>query len=117
MKKRKFKIAFIGCGARSISYAAPLSQTGEIIVSACAEPDIENLRPLLKYTGVKEKSVHIYSDWRELCEKEQDLDGAVVATPNHLHRGPAESLIRRRIPLALEKPITTTMEDTEAILN
>ena len=117
MGKKKFKIAVIGCGARSIAYAVPLSQSGEIELTACADPEIENLRTMLSYAGVKEKSVRIYSDWRALCEEEQDLDGAVVATPNHLHRGPAEFLIRQRIPLALEKPLTTTMEASEAILS
>ncbi len=115
--KKKFKIAIIGCGARSVPYAMALTASNEVELVACAEPNIENFRNMLRYTKVKEESIRIYSDWKELCEKETELDGAVITTPNHLHRGPAERLIRRNLPIALEKPITTTMKDTEAVLD
>ena len=114
--KKKFKIAIIGCGARSVPYAMALTASKEVELTACAEPNPANLRNMLSYTKVGEKSIRVYPDWRELLEKETELDGAVITTPNHLHRAPAEQLIGRDIPIALEKPITTTMRDTEAIL-
>ena len=112
----KFKIAIIGCGARSIAYAKNLTGSDEVELVACAEPDRNNLRTMLSYTEVKEESLRIYDDWQDLCEQEKDLDGVVITTPNYLHRQPAEVIIRRRIPLALEKPLTTTMKDSEKLL-
>ena len=82
---KKYKIAIIGCGARSIAYAKNLTASEEIELVACADPDIEHLRTMLSYTSVKEEDIRIYSDWKDLCENEKDLDGAAVITPNYLH--------------------------------
>lgn len=114
--EKKFKIAIIGCGARSIAYAKNLTAAEEVELVACADPDREHLRTMLSYTAVKEEQLRIYSDWKDLCENEQDLDGVVIATPNYLHHQPAAEIIRRGIPLALEKPLTTTMKDSEYLL-
>ena len=113
---KKFKIAIIGCGARSIAYARHLTASDEVELVACAEPEIEHLRTMLSYTKVKEEDIRIYSDWKELCDKEKDLDGAVIVTPNFLHHQPASEIISRGIPLVLEKPLTSTMKDSEYLL-
>jgi predicted dehydrogenase len=113
---KKYKIAIIGCGARSIAYAKNLTASEEIELVACADPDIEHLRTMLSYTSVKEEDIRIYKDWKDLCENEKDLDGAAVITPNYLHHLPAAEIIKRHIPLALEKPLTNTMKDSEFLL-
>ncbi|MBQ6473713.1 MAG: Gfo/Idh/MocA family oxidoreductase, partial [Victivallales bacterium] len=113
---KKYKIAMIGCGARSIAYAKNLTRADEVELVACADPNRDNLRTMLSYTDVKEESLRIYDDWRGLFDGEKELDGVVVCTPTVLHRRPAEVVIRRGIPLALEKPITTTMKDSEELL-
>ena len=105
---KKFKIAIIGCGARSIAYAKNLTASDEIELVACADPDREHLRTMLSYTEVKEEDLRIYPDWKDLCENEKDLDGAVIVTPNYLHHQPAAEIIKRGIPLALEKPLTNS---------
>ena len=114
---KKFKVAFIGCGGRSLPYARYLHKSGMVEVVACAEPSRQNLRNMLSHSGIPEKSFRYYDNWQELCEKEKELDGAVIITPNHLHADPAIEMIKRRIPLALEKPLTTTMEDSERLLD
>jgi len=113
---KKFKIAMIGCGARSIAYAKNLTRSDEVELVACADPDRNNLRTMLSYTEVKEENLRIYDDWKDLCDQEKDLDGVTVITPTYLHRQQAEAIIRRGIPLSLEKPITTTMKDSEDLL-
>ncbi|MBR1952735.1 MAG: Gfo/Idh/MocA family oxidoreductase [Lentisphaeria bacterium] len=117
MEKKKFKIAIIGCGARSVPYAMTLANHEEVELVACADPDINHLRTMLSFTSVKEEDIRIYSDWKDLCDNEKDLDGAVIATPNYLHHQPAAEIMKRGIPLALEKPLTTTMKDSEFLLD
>ena len=114
---KKFKIAIIGCGARSIAYAKNLTASDEIELVACADPDREHLRTMLSYTKIKEEDLRIYPDWKDLCENEKDLDGAVIVTPNFLHHLPAAEIIKRGIPLALEKPLTNSMKDSEFLLD
>ena len=115
-KPHKFKVALIGCGGRIHPYAKSLHDSGEVEIVACADPSKKNLEDTLTAAGLAAAPVHRYADWRELCEKEKELDGAVISTPNHLHRAPAEALLPRHIPIALEKPIANTMEDAERIL-
>lgn len=43
-------------------------------------------------------------------------DFAYVATPDALHRGPVETLAAAGIPLLVEKPLATTVEDGDAMI-
>ena len=117
MEKKKFKIAIIGCGARSVPYAMTLANHEEVELVACADPDINHLRTMLSFTSVKEEDIRIYSDWKDLCDNEKELVGAVIATPNYLHHQPAAEIMKRGIPLALEKPLTNSMKDSEFLLD
>ena len=113
----KFRVAIIGCGARSLAYAKPLVASGKVDIVACADPSWENTRQMLAGASVDEKSIHYYPEWRDMLEKETELDGAVVTTPTYLHCDPAIAVLRRGLPLALEKPFTTNMADGERLLD
>ena len=93
-----------------------MTASSEIELVACADPDIEHIRTMLSYTSLKEEDIRIYKDWKDLCDNERNLDGAAVITPNYLHHLPAAEIIKRHIPLALEKPLTNTMKDSEFLL-
>lgn len=43
-------------------------------------------------------------------------DAAIIATPDSMHREPAETLIDAGVPLLIEKPLATSIEDAEAIV-
>ena len=101
-----FKVAVIGCGARSLAYAKPLVDSGEVQIVACADPSWTHTKNMLDYAKIDEKTIRYYTDWQDLLESEKELDGAVVATPNNLHHQPAIAVLKRKIPLALEKPLT-----------
>jgi len=47
---------------------------------------------------------------------EVDADCAFVLTPKDTHAEIATTLLKRRIPLFLEKPIATSLKDAEAVL-
>lgn len=113
---KKYKVAFIGTGARSTTYArAYAKHQDEIDVVALCDASMENRRIMAELTGLP-KTFAEYSDYRQVLDKHRDLDGVVVSTPNYLHRETAIPFIERGIPVALEKPMTTTMADGEAIL-
>lgn len=58
-----------------------------------------------------------YTDYAEMFRQE-GLDLAVIATPDHLHRAPAVAAAEAGIRNILcEKPLATTVEDGEAIYN
>lgn len=111
---KKLKVAIIGNGGRSVSYGKAYSKCPDIEVVALADTNPRNTQTMAKMSNLS--GFASYQDWREVYDKHADLDGVVIVTPNHLHREMAIPFIERGIPLALEKPITTTMQDSEAIL-
>ena len=52
-----------------------------------------------------------YADWRELLEKEKDLDAVYVATPDHWHAPISLSAMRKRKHVLCQKPMAHTIGD------
>ena len=55
-----------------------------------------------------------YVDWQEMLD--DDLDILVVSLPHNLHVAPTEAAAERGIHVLMEKPIATTLEDAERIV-
>lgn len=109
-----YKVAIIGNGGRSTSYGKAFSKCRDVEVVALCDQNRKNTVTMAKMSNIS--NYIYYSDYLELFEKHQDLDGVVISTPNHLHREMAIPFIERGMPIALEKPMTTTMRDSETIL-
>ena len=52
-----------------------------------------------------------YNDYRELLEKEKDLDAVYVATPDHWHAPVSLAAMKRRKHVLCQKPMTHTIGD------
>jgi len=60
------------------------------------------------YSAKKEsayKGCSAYADYRELLEKEKDLDGVYIATPDHWHAAIAIAAMRKRKAVLCQKPM------------
>ncbi len=51
----------------------------------------------------------IYSDWREMLEKEPSIDAIVIGTPDHNHAPIAAAFIREKKHVYVEKPMAKTI--------
>jgi predicted dehydrogenase len=51
----------------------------------------------------------IYSDWRELLDKEKSIDAVVIGTPDHTHATIAAAFMRAKKHVYLEKPMAKTI--------
>jgi predicted dehydrogenase len=56
-----------------------------------------------------------YSDFRELLEKEKDLDAVVVCTTDHLHAAITATAMRKRKHVFCQKPLTHTIYEARRI--
>jgi len=56
-------------------------------------------------------SCHAYADFRELFEKEKDLNAVKVMTPDHLHGLIAMAAMKRGISVTTHKPISNRLEE------
>jgi len=110
----KKKVAIIGNGGRSVSYSEVYAKLDDVEVIALCDINPENTALMAKMSGLS--GYRAYTDWRDVLKNHPDLDGVAVVTPNNTHREIVMPFIERKLAVALEKPITTTMADSEDIL-
>lgn len=63
----------------------------------------------------KEFDVPAFTDLGRAIEETRP-DAAIIATPDPAHREPVETAIDAGVPVLVEKPLATTLEDAEAIV-
>ena len=108
------KIGIIGLGGRCFGLLQTLlSIEKDVVISAVADPNheavLEKIGKLnLSYTP------KLYVDGEEMLDKEA-LDGVMVATRCDLHAKYAAKVLDRKLPLFLEKPIATEMDDLRVL--
>src|SRR3954465_1996727 len=68
-----------------------------------------------KEVGAKIKADFVTRDYRELLAR-PEVTAAIVATDEHLHGDPILAAAERGLPLLIEKPLATTLADSERVL-
>jgi len=104
----KLRMGFIGSGGRGRANLMEFYNLGEEIVALC---DIDGGRLDDSYTRVKERCADArrYRDYRELLDKERDLDAVVVSTPDHMHAAAAIAAMKCGYHVYVEKPLVRTV--------
>ena len=70
-----------------------------------------------KFRGTQKlKGCVAYTDFRELLEKEKDLNAIKVMTPDHLHGLIAMAAIKRGINITMHKPISNRLEEGSHVI-
>lgn len=67
-------------------------------------------------TGQKLNGCKAYADFRELFEKEKDLDAVKVMTPDHLHGLIAMAAIKRGIHISMHKPLSNRLHEGRKVI-
>ena len=103
------RLAVIGAGLIGEKHAKLVSaHSGGALVGLC---DVAlNHRSTADALGVP-----FFQHVEELLERERP-EGAIVATPNHLHATVAEVRARHVVPILVEKPIADTLEAASRIV-
>ena len=101
----------VGLGILGSQYTTFLDEQPETRVVGVADIRSEVAREVGAPVGAEP-----YDDYERMFE-EQTLDLAVVATPDPLHREPVIAAIEAGVPVVIqEKPMATTVEDAETML-
>ncbi len=95
----KLNIAGIGVGGMGASNLHELESQN--IVALC-DVDHEYAAPTFK----KYPDAKVYTDYRELLEKQKDIDAVVIATPDHTHAVIAMAAIQSGKHVYCQKPLT-----------
>jgi predicted dehydrogenase len=106
-------LVVVGAGQRGLRYAHLAMAQGARIV-AVADPVAERRHRLGQAAGVPERQC--VADWSDIVALDRIADAAVVATPDHLHVGPAVALLELGYDVLLEKPMAQHEEDARRIV-
>ena len=111
--RERLKLAAVGVANRGASNVAGV--LSEDVAVMCDVDEGMLARGVGQVVGAGQPSPTTYSDWRELLEKERDLAGIVVSTPDHLHAPIARAALRRKIAVYCEKPLTRTVAEAQEL--
>lgn len=78
---------------------------------AVAEVDLN------RAAGIKKKypDVRVYQDWRELLDKEKNLNSANISTPDHMHGPITMRAMQQSINVYTQKPLTQTIYEARQL--
>ncbi|MBO9609680.1 MAG: Gfo/Idh/MocA family oxidoreductase [Paenibacillaceae bacterium] len=105
------KIGIIGYGSRMSGFADLILKFDPgTEIAAITDTNLEEVKRKLRERDISDGKVMLYTDADEMLEREQ-LDGVLIGTRCSLHTEMAIKVLKRGMPLFLEKPVATTLED------
>ena len=57
----------------------------------------------------------IYKDYREMLEKQKDIDAVTISTPDHTHAVVAHACMERKLHVYVQKPLTHTIAEARLL--
>lgn len=106
----RINIAFIGCGMQFPvlveMFQRRRQQRGDVHISAVCDVWQPRLDNGLKVSGAE----RAYRDYREVFQR-KDIDGVVLAVPDHWHYRMGREALEAGKDVYLEKPMTRTLEE------
>lgn len=113
MSDAKYKLALIGCGQIGRVHAQRLAEDGRACASVLCDPLIENARRIRDEFF---PAAFVTESVEEGLARE-GLDGAIVATPTHLHAEQVSLALNRGLAVLCEKPLAESREKIAALID
>ncbi len=104
----KLNIAGVGVGGMGRSNLKQCA--AENIVALCDVDQEYAAKTFKEYPAAR-----VYRDYREMLEKEKELDAVIVATPDHTHAVIAMAAIRAGKHVYVQKPMTYSVHEARAL--
>ncbi|MCX7009427.1 MAG: Gfo/Idh/MocA family oxidoreductase [Kiritimatiellaeota bacterium] len=104
----KLNVAGIGVGGQG---GRDLNQAGDENVVALCDVDLNNISLMTR----RFPNTKIYQDFRELLEKQKDLDAVIIGTPDHTHAIIAMAAMQAGKHVYCEKPLCHDVFETRAL--
>ena len=103
--------ASFGATGQAASDVGELMSHPSARLIAVAEVDLNRVKAMKdKFPEVK-----VYQDWREMLDKEKDIDSVNVSTPDHMHAAMGMSAMQLGKHLYGEKPLTHDIYETRQL--
>ena len=103
--------ASFGASGMAGSDIGSLTASKNLKLVAVADVDLRRAEELKsRFPDVK-----IYQDWRELLDRERDLDSANISTPDHMHAPITMTALQRGLNVYTQKPLTQTIYEARRL--
>ena len=103
--------ASFGASGMAWSDIGSLTAHPHLKLVAVADVDERNTAEVRK----KFPEARVYRDWRELLDKEKDLDSVNVSTPDHMHAPITMRALQRGLHVYTQKPLTGTIYEARQV--
>ncbi len=104
--KKPYRIGIVGVGLISLQSHIPAALSfSDVKLEALVDPDVERTHKFIKKFGVP---LRIVPDIRDVCG---ELDGVIIATPNHTHASIAQFCLDQGLHVLIEKPIAANVQE------
>lgn len=103
----KLHVGCIGIGGQGGGVTAELATFDNVHIAALCDVDSKYAAGTIKkYPGRP-----VYRDYREMLEKEKDLDAVMIATPDHWHTPIALAAMKQGKHVYCEKPLAHSIQE------
>jgi predicted dehydrogenase len=108
--KRALRVGVVGAGVMGSNHARVLAGLPGVTLVGIVDPLPEHRAPATALAGCR-----AFAELDELFE--EGVDAMTIAAPTHLHHEIALACITRNIHILVEKPVATTVEEGQDIVN
>ncbi len=85
------------------------------VTANARRPRIDNAAALRRFTSEQIPRLKRYRDYREMLDKQKDIDAIVVATPDHMHAVIALAAMDLNKHVYVQKPLCWSVEEARAL--
>jgi predicted dehydrogenase len=103
--------ASFGASGMALSDLLSISSSKYVKLVAVADVDLRRTAEVRK----RHPDVKIYQDWRELLDKEKNLNSVNVSTPDHMHAPITMRAMRQGLHVYTQKPLTQTIYEARQL--
>jgi predicted dehydrogenase len=103
--------ASFGAGGRAHADVSEMAVSKNFKLVAVADVDLNQVGALKKQFP----DVKVYEDWRELLDKEKNLNSVNVSTPDHMHAPITMRAMLQGLHVCTQKPLTHTIHEARAL--
>lgn len=109
------RVGLIGTGMMGCEHLRNLMGLDSVAITAVSDPNEEPLRWAAKTLGDRANSVTQFTSHQGLLDSGL-VDAVLVASPNYTHRSILDDILSTDIPVLVEKPMCTTVEDCISVV-
>lgn len=109
------RVGLIGTGMMGCEHLRNLMGLASVAITAISDPNEEPLRWATKTLGDRANSATQFTAHEDLLASGL-VDAVLVASPNYTHKSILDDILSTDIPVLVEKPMCTTVEDCISVV-